>query len=151
MVLAALVVAIDRLSKLAIVGAMRFGEAREITSFFNLVLIYNRGAAFSFLSDASGWQRAFFIAIAVIASAIIVALLWRHRRQNLFCLGLALILGGALGNVWDRIQLGYVLDFLDFHALGYHWPAFNAADSSITCGAALLILESFRPTGKSKS
>jgi len=145
---AAGVVVLDQATKWAILGALRFGEVRAVGSFFNLVLTFNRGAAFSFLSDASGWQRVFFIGIALAASAIIVALLLRNLREPAFCAGLALILGGALGNLWDRIDLGYVVDFLDFHAFGYHWPAFNAADSAITVGAALLIIDSFRPGRK---
>jgi signal peptidase II len=120
------------------------GEIRSVTGYFNLVLAFNRGAAFSFLSDASGWQRELFAGIALVASAVIVALLLRNAAERLFCAGLALILGGALGNLWDRIVLGHVVDFLDFHAIGYHWPAFNLADSAITVGAALLILDGFR-------
>jgi signal peptidase II len=120
------------------------GDNRGITGFFNLVLVFNRGAAFSFLSDASGWQREFFTGVALIASAVIITLLWRNPGDMLFSAGLALILGGALGNLWDRIVLGHVVDFLDFHAFGYHWPAFNLADSAITVGAALLILDGFR-------
>ena len=143
------VAAIDQASKWVALGALFPGEVRAYASFFNLVLTFNRGAAFSFLSSASGWQREFFIGVAIVASAIIVTLLWRSRDERAYCAGLALILGGALGNLWDRIQLGYVVDFLDFHALGYHWPAFNAADSAITVGAALLIFDGFRPRGKS--
>ena len=109
-----------------------------------LGLAHNRGAAFSFLSDASGWQRTLFIAIAALATAVIVAMLLRHSGERLFCAGLALILGGALGNLWDRIALGYVVDFLDFHAFGWHFWAFNLADSAITVGAGLLILDSLR-------
>ncbi|MBI4291469.1 MAG: lipoprotein signal peptidase [Betaproteobacteria bacterium] len=145
---AAAIVVLDQASKWVILGALRLGEVHAVNSFFNLVLTFNSGAAFSFLSDASGWQRTFFIGIALVASTIIVALLWRNSGERVFCAGLALILGGALGNLWDRIDLGYVVDFLDFHALGYHWPAFNAADSAITVGAVLLIVDSFRPRAK---
>lgn len=120
------------------------GEVRPVAGIFNLVHVFNRGAAFSMLADAPGWQRELFAGIAVAASGLIVVLLARHGADRLFCAGLALILGGALGNLWDRIALGYVVDFLDFHALGYHWPAFNLADSAITVGAALLILDGFR-------
>jgi len=134
----------DQGTKQAIGELLAPGETRGITGFFNLVLVYNRGAAFSFLSDASGWQREFFSALALIASAVIVTLLWRNTGDRLFCAGLALILGGALGNLWDRVALGHVVDFLDVHAFGYHWPAFNLADSAITVGAALLILDGFR-------
>ena len=138
--LAAGIVALDQLSKFAVLRLLA-GGGIEVTPFFNLVLVYNRGAAFSFLSNASGWQREFFIAIALIASVWIIWLLRRHPGETLFCLALSLILGGAVGNVIDRMWLGAVVDFLDFHAAGYHWPAFNVADSAITCGAALLILE----------
>jgi signal peptidase II len=113
--------------------------------FFNLLLVHNRGAAFSFLAGASGWQRELFIGIAVVASAWIVYLLRKYPRQTLFCFALSLILGGAVGNVIDRIMLDAVVDFLDFHAFGWHWPAFNVADSAITCGAILLVWESVRP------
>ena len=114
----------------------------------NLVLVYNPGAAFSFLSDAAGWQRGFFIGIALIASAWIVYLLRRYPHQRLFALALSLILAGAVGNVIDRVLHGAVIDFLDFHAYGYHWPAFNVADSAISCGAALLIWDAFRPKAR---
>ena len=139
------IVLFDQLTKYAVEQAFAVHEVKEITSFFNLVLVYNRGAAFSFLSDAGGWQREFFIAVAVIASGWIVWLLRKHTGETLFCLGLALILGGALGNVIDRVLVGGVVDFLDFHAFGYHWPAFNVADIGISCGAAALIWDSFRP------
>jgi signal peptidase II len=120
------------------------GEIRSVTGFFNLVLVFNRGAAFSLLADAPGWQRELFAGIALAAAGVIITLLLRNAGQRLFCAGLALILGGAFGNLWDRIALGHVVDFLDFHALGYHWPAFNLADSAITVGAALLILDGLR-------
>lgn len=140
---AALVVALDRLTKWLMLGWLRTGESHEITAFFNLVLVYNRGAAFSFLADAPGWQRPFFIAVALAASAIVSWMLWRNQGRRLLRAGLALILGGALGNLWDRLAWGAVADFLDFHAFGWHWPAFNVADSAITVGAGLLIVESF--------
>jgi signal peptidase II len=114
-----------------------------VTPFFNFVLVYNKGAAFSFLAGAPGWQTPFFAAVAVVASAVVSWLLWRHPGRRLLCVGLALILGGALGNLWDRLEWGAVADFLDFHAFGWHWPAFNVADSAITVGAALLIVEGF--------
>jgi signal peptidase II len=141
---AAFIAVADQASKHAIGASLRPGEVREITGFFNLVLAYNRGAAFSFLSDAGGWQRVLFIGVAAVAVAVIVALLARHPGERLFCAGLALILGGALGNVWDRVALGHVLDFLDFHAFGWHFWAFNVADSAITAGAGLLILDALR-------
>jgi len=141
----AIVVALlDQFTKTLVESALQPGESRTYTGFFNLVLAYNRGAAFSMLADASGWQRPFFIAIAVVAIGVVVWLLARHTGDRVFCLGLMLILGGAMGNLWDRIVLGHVIDFLDFHAAGYHWPAFNVADSGITVGAILLIYDGFR-------
>jgi signal peptidase II len=147
---AALLALADQASKSAISSGLRLGEVREMTSFFNLVVAHNRGAAFSFLSDAGGWQRLLFIGIAVAATAVIVAMLLRHSGERLFSAGLVLILGGALGNLWDRIALGYVVDFLDFHAFGWHFWAFNLADSAITVGAGLLILDSLRPAGAAR-
>ena len=143
--LGALIVAADQLAKYAAVQSLGHNQAVAVTSFFNLVLTYNSGAAFSILSDAAGWQRGLFIAIALIASAWIVYLLRKYPRQRRFALALSLVLAGAVGNVIDRILIGAVIDFLDFHALGYHWPAFNVADSAITCGAALLIWDALRP------
>ena len=144
-VLLAVVIAFaDQGTKFLFGALLTPGEVRPVTGFFNLVLVFNRGAAFSLLADAPGWQRELFAGIALAASGLIIALLLRNAGQRLFCAGLALILGGALGNLWDRIALGHVVDFLDFHALGYHWPAFNLADSAITVGAALLILDGFR-------
>jgi signal peptidase II len=140
------VIVLDQLSKAAINSHFVYGESMAVTSFFNLVLAHNTGAAFSFLSDAGGAQRWFFSAIAIIASVWIVWLLRKHQTQMLFSFSLAFILGGALGNLIDRIAYGYVVDFLDFFWGNYHFAAFNLADSAITCGAALLIWESF--TGK---
>ncbi|MDH4094661.1 MAG: signal peptidase II [Betaproteobacteria bacterium] len=137
------VVAADRLAKWLMLGWLRPGESVEVTSFFNLVLVFNRGAAFSFLAGAPGWQTPFFVAVALVAAGVVSWLLLRHARQRLLCAGLALILGGALGNLWDRLAWGAVADFLDFHAFGWHWPAFNVADSAITVGAALVIVEGF--------
>lgn len=142
--LAAVVIIADRATKLAVLGAFEPGEVRVLTGFFNLVLVFNKGAAFSLLANAPGWQTPLFAFIAVTAAGIIGYLLVRHPGRRLFSLALALILGGALGNLWDRLEWGHVVDFLDFHAAGWHWPAFNVADSAITVGAGLLILESFR-------
>jgi len=142
--LAALIALADQLSKLWAQAALEDGPLR-ISSFFNLILAYNRGAAFSFLADQDGWQRGFFIAIALIACVVIIYLLRKHAHETLFCAALAFILGGAIGNVWDRVLLGHVVDFLDFHWQGRHFPAFNLADSAITLGAGLLICDSFRP------
>ena len=146
--LAALLAALDQLSKFAIARLLTVGGNIELAPFFNLVLVHNRGAAFSLLSSASGWQRELFIAIAVIASVWVIYLLRRYPRQTLFCFALSLILGGAIGNVIDRVLFGAVIDFLDFHVAGYHWPAFNVADSAITCGAALLVWDGLRPHQK---
>lgn len=146
--LALLVVLLDQLSKYWVSASLRYGEARAYGGFFNLVLTHNRGAAFSFLADAAGWQRGFFITIALVAVLVITALLMRHASEKLFCVSLALILGGAIGNVIDRIAFGYVVDFLDFHVSGWHWPAFNVADSAITVGAVLLVADSIWPGAK---
>jgi signal peptidase II len=132
---------LDQATKIAIQRVFQFGDSLPLTPFFNLVLTYNKGAAFSFLSAASGWQGALFTVIGIGASIFIVWLLGRHGTQKVFSTALALILGGALGNVIDRLAYGHVIDFLDFHAAGWHWPAFNVADSAIVCGAALLILD----------
>lgn len=142
--LAAVVIVLDQITKLAISSNFFYGENLRITGFFNLVLAHNTGAAFSFLNDAGGWQRWLFTVIAIVAAVWIVRLLRQHAQQTLFCLALALVLGGALGNLVDRVAYGYVVDFLDFYWGSYHFPAFNVADSAISVGAALLILDSFR-------
>lgn len=141
--LSALVIILDQISKVWITSHFVYGESLAILSMFNLVLAHNTGAAFSFLSNAGGMQRWLFSAIAIIASIWIVWLLRRHIHKKLFCFSLALILGGALGNLIDRVAYGYVVDFLDFYWDTYHFPAFNLADSAITCGAALLLWDSF--------
>jgi len=115
----------------------------ELTGFFNLVLVFNKGAAFSLFAQAPGWQTPLLVAFALAAAAIVSVLIVRNPARGLLCLGLALILGGAVGNLIDRLRFGHVVDFLDFHALGWHWPAFNVADSAISVGAVLLILEGF--------
>ena len=143
-VLAAAIVVVDQLTKYAAVKYLA-GKTIEVMSFFNLVLAYNTGAAFSILADAAGWQRGLFVGIALIAVAWIVWLLRRYPHQRLFALALSLVLAGAIGNVIDRILVGAVIDFLDFHAFGRHWPAFNVADSAITCGAVLLVWDALRP------
>ena len=148
LLLAALIVVADQITKYVAVQFLAAGKVVTVTPFFNLVLVYNSGAAFSILSEAAGWQRGLFIAIALIASAWIVYLLRKYPHQYWFALALALVLSGAVGNAIDRIVVGAVIDFLDFHALGYHWPAFNVADSAITCGAALLIWDALRPRQK---
>jgi signal peptidase II len=150
LLIAIAVVALDQASKYTAVEMLADRPPVEVTSFFNLLLVYNRGAAFSFLAGAAGWQRELFTGIAIVASIWIVYLLRRYPQQSLFCLALSLILGGALGNVIDRLSIGAVVDFLDFHAFGWHWPAFNVADSAITCGAALLIWDGLRGSPQSE-
>jgi len=140
---AAAVLVLDFLTKLAALEWLAPGESRALTPFFNLVLVFNKGAAFSFLASQPGWQAPFFIAIAVVASIVVSVLILKNENQKLFSGGLALILGGAVGNLVDRLLYGHVVDFLDFHAAGWHWPAFNVADSAITVGAAILIVDSF--------
>ena len=137
-------VLLDQLSKHVVRDALAGGRTIRVTPFFDLVLILNPGAAFSFLSSAAGWQRELFIGIALAASILIVYLMRKHAAERIFCVGLGLILGGALGNVIDRVHLGAVVDFLYFHLGEYYWPAFNLADSAITCGAGLLIWDSLR-------
>jgi signal peptidase II len=144
LVLALVVLVIDFATKRWVELELVYDQQILLTSFLNLVLTYNAGAAFSFLSNESGWQRWLFSGIAICASVLIIYLLRKHTSEKLFCVALSFILGGALGNLWDRITLGYVVDFLDFHYSGYHWPAFNVADSLIFVGALLLIFESFR-------
>jgi signal peptidase II len=139
--LALLILFLDQLSKVAIERTFEYGDVRPVTSFFNLVLTYNKGAAFSFLANADGWQDEFLTLVGVGASLFILYLLARHGHQRLFSVALAMILGGAIGNVIDRVVYGHVIDFLDFHWSGWHWPAFNLADSAIVGGAALLILD----------
>lgn len=143
--LAAAIVAVDQLTKFAILRSFSFGERLAVVpGLFDLTLVYNRGAAFSFLAGASGWQRWFFTGLGVAAAIFIVWLLARHGTQRLFSFALALILGGAIGNVVDRVAHGQVVDFLLVYWQRWHWPAFNVADSAITVGAVLLILDEFR-------
>jgi signal peptidase II len=139
--LATVIVLIDQLTKIAIERAFDYGDVHPVTGFFNLVLTYNKGAAFSFLASASGWQKHFLTVIGIGASLFILYLLARHGSQKLFSLALAMILGGAIGNVIDRLAYGHVVDFLDFHVGGWHWPAFNMADSAIVGGAILLVVD----------
>lgn len=140
------VVVLDQLTKYAAQGYLDYGQPVAVTGFFNLTLLYNPGAAFSFLGDAGGWQRWFLILVSLVISAVIAV--WMARlpagagRQKL---ALALILGGAIGNLWDRVALGYVVDFIQLHYHGFYWPAFNIADSGITLGAVAMILDTLRP------
>ena len=140
----AAIVLADQATKSLVLGRFAPGERLEITGFFNLVLVFNKGAAFSFLAGAGGWQTPLLVAFALIAAVVVSVLLARSPGRGLFSAGLALILGGAVGNVIDRLRFGHVVDFVDLHAAGWHWPAFNVADSAITVGAALLILDGFR-------
>ena len=139
--LALVILMADQFTKVLIVGTYQLGDSTQVTEFFNVVRVHNSGAAFSFLAGAGGWQRWFFTVIGVGAALIILWLLKSHAGQKLFSFALACILGGAIGNVIDRLLYGYVVDFLDFHGLGWHFPAFNIADSAITVGAACLILD----------
>lgn len=131
----------DQFTKVLILGYYRLGDATYVTSFFNIVRVHNSGAAFSFLASASGWQRWFFTAVGVGAAVFIIYLLRSHPGQKLFSFALACILGGAVGNVIDRLLHGYVVDFFDFHYAGWHFPAFNIADAGISIGAVCLILD----------
>ena len=142
--LSALVILLDQISKLYIVSHFVYGESLPVMSVFSLVLWHNEGAAYGFLNDFGGLQRWLFSGIAVGASAWIIWLLRKHASQTLFAFALSMILGGALGNLIDRIAYGYVVDFLLFHWDAHYFPAFNLADSAITCGAGLLILDSFK-------
>jgi signal peptidase II len=138
---ALLLLVADQFTKVLILGYYQLGDSTPVTSFFNIVRVHNNGAAFSFLASAGGWQRWFFTAIGIGAALLMVWLLKKHAGQKLFAFAIASILGGAVGNVIDRVLYGYVVDFLDFHWRGWHFPAFNVADSAITIGAACLILD----------
>ena len=137
--LSGLIIVLDQLTKFWVVSALSLGQSIELTGFLNLVFVYNPGAAFSFLSDAGGWQRWFFVALALAVSAWLTFQIRQHAAERLLPLAATLILGGALGNVVDRIRFGAVVDFVDVHAAGWHWPAFNVADSAISVGVALLL------------
>jgi signal peptidase II len=142
--LSALIVAADQLAKWAVLGFFAGREPRvELAGFFSLVLVCNKGAAFSFLADAPGWQTPLFVVFALVAVAVCGTLMVRNPAKRVFCAGLALVVGGALGNVIDRLRYGCVVDYLDFYLGRWHWPAFNVADSAITVGAVLLIVEGF--------
>ena len=155
--LAFIILLVDQFTKVLIVGYYNLGDSTYVTNFFNVVRAHNPGAAFSFLAGASGWQRWFFTAIGILASVGIIWMLRAHPGQKLFCFALACILGGAIGNVIDRVAYGYVVDFLDFHwdflspiFRGGHFPAFNVADSAISVGAVSLILDELRRVRRGK-
>ena len=139
--LALILLIADQFTKVLILGNYRLGDSTYVTSFFNIVRAHNTGAAFSFLAGASGWQRWFFTGIGLAAAAFIIWMLKSHGGQKLFSFAMACILGGAVGNVIDRTLHGYVVDFLDFHYRGWHFWAFNIADSAITIGAICLVLD----------
>ena len=142
--LSAVVIALDLYTKHLIQGAFIYGDSLTINSFFDLVRYHNEGAAFSFLARAGGWQKWFFSIISIVAIVVMTYLIKKHRAEKLFCLGLALVIGGAAGNLYDRFTLGYVVDFLSFHYQNHYWPAFNVADSAICVGVSLLLLDSFK-------
>jgi lipoprotein signal peptidase len=148
--LALVVFIADQITKALILGYYRLGDTTHVTSFFNVVRAHNTGAAFSFLAGASGWQRWFFTAVGIAAACFIVWLLRSHAGQRLFSFALACILGGAIGNVVDRLMHGYVVDFVQVHWHGWYFPAFNVADSAITVGAACLILDEFLRVRRSR-
>ena len=142
--LSLLAVVLDQLSKLAVAGSMQLYQSIKVMPYFNLTYVHNTGAAFSFLSDAGGWQRWFFAGLAVIISAVIAVWLAKLKRhETLLAVALSLVLGGAIGNLIDRLIYGYVIDFLDVYYQSWHWPAFNIADSAITLGVVLMLAESF--------
>ena len=144
LMLAGLITLFDQISKWIVLGTIQPGESRYVAPFWNWVLTFNPGAAFSFLSDAGGWQRWFFTLLALGVSGWIVVMLRQHRNEFRLSLALTLVLGGAVGNVIDRLRFGAVVDFIQWHVAGYYWPAFNLADSAICLGAALLLLDQLR-------
>ncbi len=146
--LAMLVIVLDQFTKVAILGSFELGESQRVTSFFNFVRVHNTGAAFSFLADGAGWQRWFFVTLGFAASGFIIWMIRSHPGEMLFCFAVTMIMGGALGNVVDRLVHGYVVDFLQFRFkllepifAGGYFPSFNVADSAITLGAGCLILD----------
>jgi signal peptidase II len=142
--LAVAVAVLDQLSKQWVLDSLHPGQVVPVTGFFDLVLVFNPGAAFSFLADHGGWQRWFFTALATVICGWLLAETWRHRHERLLPTAFAMIIGGAVGNVYDRLVHGAVVDFLHFHYAGYSWPAFNLADSAITVGVVLMLWGQFR-------
>ncbi len=150
--LSLIAVMLDQGSKLAIAGSMQLYESVQIMPFFKLTYVHNTGAAFSFLSEAGGWQRWFFAGLALVISVVISIWLTRLKKhETLLAVALALVLGGAVGNLIDRLAYGYVIDFLDVYYKAWHWPAFNIADSAITLGVILMLAESFGLVGSKES
>ena len=147
LLISAVVIALDAVTKQWVKSVLAYGQHIVVTPFFDLVLFYNKGAAFSFLADAGGWQSIMFSSFALGASVVIVYLLRKHANEPMFCFALSLILGGALGNLYDRLRLGHVVDFLYFHYQQHGFPAFNVADSAITVGVVFLLWDSLnKPT-----
>ena len=145
LLLSAVIILLDQITKIAVEKRFNFAERLSVfQGFFDLTLVYNKGAAFSFLASAGGWQRWFFIGLGTVAAIFLIYLLVKHASQRLFCFGLAMILGGAIGNVIDRVWRGQVVDFLLVYYHDFYWPAFNVADSAINIGAACLIIDEIR-------
>ena len=142
--IALVIILLDQFTKVLILGNFQLGDSRFVTSFFNVVRVHNTGAAFSFLAGAGGWQRWFFVGLGALATIFIVVMLRKHGQQTLFATALSLILGGAIGNVIDRLLHGYVVDFIQVHWAGWYFPSFNIADSAISVGAVLLIWDEVR-------
>ena len=142
-IFAALLIALDQWTKHWMMHRMIVGHSEKITDFFNLVVAYNTGAAFSFLADAGGWQQPIFLVTALVISVILCCLIAKNSAHSFLCFGLSLVMAGAIGNAYDRMTLGFVVDFLDFHAFNYHWPAFNVADICICLGAFIVIVWEF--------
>jgi signal peptidase II len=142
--LSIVVIILDQISKLVVLDTIPHRSSIRVNDFLNWVLVFNPGAAFSFLADGAGWQKWFFIAIGLIATIVMIWLLFRHAKQSIFCFSISMILGGAVGNLIDRFTHGAVVDFIDVYYRQYHWPAFNLADSAITLGTFLLILDELR-------
>ena len=141
LLVAVAIIALDQVTKVWFDTALFYGERVAVLPFFDFTLLYNTGAAFSFLASGQGWQRWMFTLIALIASVVILRLLWKHPGQSVLCAALSCILGGALGNAIDRVIHGHVVDFLLFYWQGWYFPAFNIADVAITIGAILLLLD----------
>ena len=144
LLLALAVLIADQITKWWAQMSLPMAQPIKVTDFLNWFLIYNPGAAFSFLSQAGGWQRWFFTVIGIVAAIVIIWLLQKNTQDRPFCLALSLILGGAIGNVIDRLLYGAVVDFIDVHYDGWHWPAFNIADSAISIGATLIVINEIR-------
>ena len=146
--LSSLLLILDQLTKIIAKNSLFEGVSQPVTSFLNWTLVYNSGAAFSFLAQAGGWQRWFFTCVGIIAALIMIWLIRKNSHQTIFSLALSLVLSGAIGNVIDRIIYGAVVDFVDVHYMGWHWPAFNIADSAITIGVILLIVDEIKRVNK---